>query len=88
MLYNSPYSNIVTRRISQSFAHLTNNHFPKSHTLNKIFNRNKTGLQLRAKHQDDNRQSKHKHFLHQINKIKNLQRLNTLSFMWEMFIAK
>ena len=38
--FNPPYIKSVTTRIGQSFLHLLDTHFPKNHTLNKIFNRN------------------------------------------------
>ena len=39
--FNSPYSKSVATRIGQSFLHLIDIHFPKTHIFNKIFNRNK-----------------------------------------------
>ena len=41
ILFNPPYSKIVTTRLGHSFLHLTDTHFPKYHTFNKIFNKNK-----------------------------------------------
>ena len=37
---NPPYSKNVATRIGQSFLHLIDTHFPKTHIFNKIFNRN------------------------------------------------
>ena len=39
--FNPPYSKSVTTRIGQSFLHLLDTHFPKTHIFNKMFNRNK-----------------------------------------------
>ena len=39
--FNPPYSKSVATKIGQSFLHLTDTHFPKTHIFNKIFNRNK-----------------------------------------------
>ena len=41
MWFNPPYSKSVSTRIGQSFLHLIDTHFPKTHIFNKIFNRNK-----------------------------------------------
>ena len=39
--FNPPYSKNVATRIGQSFLHLIDTHFRKTHIFNKIFNRNK-----------------------------------------------
>ena len=39
--FNPPYSKSVATTIGQSFLHLIDTHFPKTHIFNKIFNRNK-----------------------------------------------
>ena len=39
--FNPPYSKSVATRIGQSFLHLIDTHFPKTHIFNKICNRNK-----------------------------------------------
>ena len=39
--FNPAYSKSVATRIGQSFLHLIDTHFPKTHIFNKIFNRNK-----------------------------------------------
>ena len=38
--FNTPYSQNVRTNIAKSFLYLIDKHFPKSHKLNKIFNRN------------------------------------------------
>ena len=40
-MVNPPYSKSVATRIGQSFLHLLDTHFRKTHIFNKIFNRNK-----------------------------------------------
>ena len=42
--FNPPYSKSVATRIGQSFLHLIDAHFSKTHIFNKIFNRNKVKL--------------------------------------------
>ena len=46
--FNLPCSKSVTTRIGQFFLYLIDAHFPKNHTFNKIFNRNKTKVSYRC----------------------------------------
>ena len=39
--FNPPFSQNVQTNVAKSFLHLIDKHFPKSHNLHKIFNRNK-----------------------------------------------
>jgi len=38
--FNPPYSENVQTNIARSFLHLVDKHFPRSHILHKVFNRN------------------------------------------------
>ena len=66
--FNPPYSKSVATRIGQSFLHLIDTHFPKTHIFNKIFNRNKVKVSYSSMQGIINNHNMN--ILHQNNEIK------------------
>ena len=69
--FNPPYSESVATRIGQSFLHLIDNHFPKTHIFNKIFNKNKVKVSYSSMQNIKGIINNHNmNILHQNNEIK------------------
>ena len=69
--FNPPYSKNVATRIGQSFLHLIDTHFPKTHIFNKIFNRNKVKVSYSSMQNIKGIINNHnRNILHQNNEIK------------------
>ena len=69
--FNPPYRKSVATRIGQSFLHLIDTHFPKTHIFNKIFNRNKVKVSYSSMQNIKGIISNHNmNILHQNNEIK------------------
>ena len=67
---NPPYKSVATR-IDQSFLHLIDTHFPKTHIFNKIFNRNKVKVSYSSMQNIKGIINNHNmNILHQNNEIK------------------
>ena len=43
MIYSPPFSKLVSTNVAKTFFQLVTKHYPRSHKLNKIFNRNMKG---------------------------------------------
>ena len=69
--FNPPYSKNVATRIGQSFLHLIDTHFPKTHIFSKIFNRNKVKVSYSSMQNIKGIINNHNmNILHQNNEIK------------------
>ena len=69
--FNPPYSKSVATRTGQSFLHLIDTHFPKTHIFNKIFNRNKVKVSYSSMQNIKGIINNHNmNILHQNNEIK------------------
>ena len=69
--FKPPYSKSVATRIGQSFLHLIDAHFPKTHIFNKIFNRNKVKVSYSSTQNIKGIINNHNmNILHQNNEIK------------------
>ena len=69
--FNPPYSKSAATRIGQSFLHLIDTHFPKTHIFNKIFNRNKVKVSYSSMQNIKKIINNHNmNILHQNNEIK------------------